>query len=319
MVKAVQQAHRSSLTLERLQRALSGQDILLVGNSISRNVYFTLKALLELATNPNHTSTAVVSASVQLDVSSMYRNREKALCPPRRASAACNCTVGSTNLAAYWSVIGLLPPDVLQSAVVAADRRGAQLKVIVFNSIWHPLALPPEVSLRDVACARAFELQSLLSIHKSIFWLPAGRACDVPSPGALAFHNVSVLYSLATLNHRVERHNQQLACTLTSAGDADNASVTVLENNLSPRASRGLGPVSDDPACQCYDDWIHHCRLSFLTVIRIAQAVWAHPGGGSNRAHDAQDCGGAAAVCGRSSGGYEAQPERLAAVLARHQ
>ena len=29
----------------------------------------------------------------------------------------------------------------------------------------------------------------------------------------------------------------------------------------------------DSQVCRCYDDWIHHSRLSFISVVRLACAI----------------------------------------------
>jgi len=282
------QAH--ALSLQRLRMLLSEVDLLIVGNSVARNVYFTAKGLLELAEQDaarpwssldrNASTTSVASAAMRMNISHVYRTDEKALCPPRTTWRwSCSSTVGSTNLFTFWAnATATLPIHVLTKARDEAANRGRQLQVIIYDvGVLDAIGWSSEDRLLAAACEHVSDLDRLLSIHDSIFWLPAPQLCAEPGSLLTTFWGLPNR-SMEAINRRISLRNRQIGCALermqyggTSAAMPTPRMIRVLDNSLSP----AVGPTDSATAreCLCYDDYIHHSRLSFLAIVHIAHGI----------------------------------------------
>eukprot|EP00310_Coccolithus_braarudii_P010630 CAMPEP_0183365446 /NCGR_PEP_ID=MMETSP0164_2-20130417/84810_1 /TAXON_ID=221442 /ORGANISM="Coccolithus pelagicus ssp braarudi, Strain PLY182g" /LENGTH=377 /DNA_ID=CAMNT_0025540983 /DNA_START=41 /DNA_END=1174 /DNA_ORIENTATION=+ len=290
-------AHPHPLSLRELRQLLSGVDLLIAGNSVARNVYFTFKGLLELAqehhartdlswpkAHPKMSlTTTVTSTAISMNTSHVYRTTEKAMCAPRSAAFSCSSTVGSTHLFSYWIPLesqGNLPLRVLQEARQRAGNQSRKLKVVIYDPVASDV-LGNFSDARILASARDYvsHIIRLGAIHNSIFWLPAPRLCDAPSTQLREFFRLPDR-SMEGINDRIALRNRWIGCALKgihrrapSAAMPPTPIIHVLDNSLDPVA--GSVNSSIERECLCYDDYIHHSRLSFLAIVHIAHAILA--------------------------------------------
>lgn len=157
------------VSLRELRDRLAGHDVLLIGNSVTRNLYFTLKTLLELAgeVSPALLETNLVFALISMTSrSTTYRAKEKKACTPTNPNVAtCTSLIGGTRVSAHWNTTGEASEALIASARAAAAARGARLALVFHNTVMAPLSLGPRQSLRAASRRTADSITRAAAQH----------------------------------------------------------------------------------------------------------------------------------------------------------
>ena len=256
-----------SLSLRALRDGLAGHHLLFIGNSVTRNLYFTLKHLLTLAQTPADLDADVLFLVDLNQLRHAYRSEEKRLCTPTNPFTVPTCTarIGGTSLTMHWNTTGEVTAEYIRHERSEAVAEDMTFTLILAGTVMHPMSMS---SVQDLEQSARRVVQStraaLRSFPGTAMWLPAPMVCAAP-PRAVRSHFSLPTLSPATLNERIDRYNG-----LVSAGLA-NSSILRLDHVRPP-------PRAHDDICVCYDDWVHHRRLSMLALSRMAFALLRQQG-----------------------------------------
>jgi len=176
---------------------------------------------------------------------------------------------GDGHLFAYWNTTGQLPEDALGRLRAHAAQRGTRLTIVVFNTLMHALSEPRARDLDALAAAVADSVAAVADAARGwaeLAWLPAPRVCG-PAPGWAIKHFGLPDYGGDELNARVARHNAVVSRRLARLAPAV----------LRVRAVAAMDPAGADgaAACACYDDYVHHHRITFNVISNVVDDLTA--------------------------------------------
>jgi len=269
-------------TVAALRRCTRGRDLALVGNSVTRHVYFSIASVLRAAAGRSDADAGgVLAAGASVRVDHTYRAEEKARCNPFNADhdasaalrGACDEPLpGGGHIFAYWNTTGMLPKNALAFFRARAAESERPATIVVFNTLMDALAEPRTTPLDGLARNVARSLVDTAAGARGwaeVAWVPAPRVCAA-APGWAIKHFGLPPYTGDELNARVARHNAVVA--RTAASEAPGV--------LRVGAVRAMDPASTDApavaaACACYDDYVHHHRVTFNVISNIVRDLAA--------------------------------------------
>ena len=267
-------------SVRSLRLCTRSRDLALVGNSVTRHVYFSIAHVLRAAQEGLEARGDVLAAGAAIRVDAMYRADEKRRCNPFNADhdpgavvrGACDEALpGDGHIFAYWNTTGQLPDEALARFRAHAEARRTRLTIVVFNTLMHALSEPPGADLEALAAGVATSLAAVAAARgwAEVAWVPAPRVCAA-APGWALKHFALPDYTGDDLNRRIARHNAVVRRHLRSRAPA----VLLVD------AVSGMDPADADAdaarrCCACYDDYVHHHRVTFNMISNLVRGLTA--------------------------------------------
>ena len=278
-------------TVGELHAALADVDLMIVGNSVSRHVWFSLRHLLSGQNDSARCAdtAAIVGCGETIAVRPAdYRRDEKRECAPDKGSPPCAATIGRTRLFAHWlgdqnwganySADADIASNALRLRAEADERARAArrerraLVVLLFNGVELAARLPPA---RDFDAAAERKARALVGAVRAcdgarLVVRLATPLCENPKPGRHRRVNPHD-QSLAQLNTRLAADNARLRAAALAPGNGTTARAAVVDSTIAGDVE--VAGTAAGAACQCYDDFVHHHRLAFAHIAQIMAQV----------------------------------------------